>query len=199
MKQPLVKPLDKKSTIEAETMANFYEETLGFTPNSLFTMMHRPRIANAFVEMNQAVMENKGSITSSMKREIAYLSSMTTGCRYCEAHAIRAAERYGSTSERMQNLWDYKRNCIFSDSDRVMFDFVIAASQVPNGVTDKIANKMRKFFNEGEIVEILGVVALFGYLNRWNDSMGTELENPAKNSADKILSRNGWNIGKHQY
>ncbi len=97
------------------------------------------------------------------------------------------------------DLWDYKRNRIFSDSDRVMFDFVIAASQVPNGVTDKIANKVREFFNEGEIVEILGVVALFGYLNRWNDSMGTELENPAKNSADKILSRNVWNIGKHQY
>ena len=198
MKQPLVKPLDRKSTIEAETMANFYEETLGFTPNSLFTMMHRPRIAHAFVEMNQAVMENKGSITSSMKREIAYLSSMTTGCRYCEAHAIRAAERYGSTSERMENLWDYKRNNIFSDSDKAMFDFVIAASQVPNGVTEKISNKLREFFKEGEIVEILGVVALFGYLNRWNDSMGTELEKPAQNSANKIL-RNGWNIGKHQY
>ena len=198
MKQPLVKPLDRKSTIEAQTMANFYEETLGFTPNSLFTMMHRPRIANAFVEMNQAVMENKGSITSSMKREIAYLSSMTTGCRYCEAHAIRAAERYGSTSERMQNLWDYKRNNIFSDSDKAMFDFVIAASQVPNGVTEKISDKVREFFKEGEIVEILGVVALFGYLNRWNDSMGTELEKPAQNSANKIL-RNGWNIGKHQY
>ena len=67
-------------------------------------MMHRPRIANAFVEMNQAVMENKGRITSAMKREIAYLSSMTTGCRYCEAHAIRAAERYGSSQERMLNL-----------------------------------------------------------------------------------------------
>ena len=47
-------------------------------------------------------------------------------------------------------------------------------------------------------MEILGVVALFGYLNRWNDSMGTELEKPAQNSANKIL-RNGWNIGKHQY
>ena len=41
--------------------------------------------------------------------------------------------------------------------------------------------------------------SLFGYLNRWNDSMGTELEKPAQNSANKILSRNGWNIGKHQY
>ena len=110
MKKPLVSPLDRNSTQQAKEMAAFYDETLGFTPNSLFTMMHRPRIAKAFLEMNQAVMENKGSITSSMKREIAYLSSMTTGCRYCEAHAIRAAERYGSSKEIIEVEVRYRYN-----------------------------------------------------------------------------------------
>ena len=128
MKKPLVSPLDRNSTKQAKEMATFYDETLGFTPNSLFTMMHRPRIAKAFLEMNQAVMENKGSVTSSMKREIAYLSSMTTGCRYCEAHAIRAAERYGSSSERLANIWEYKSHAAFSETDRAMFDLAIAAS-----------------------------------------------------------------------
>ena len=199
MKKPLVSPLDRNSTNQAKEMAAFYDETLGFTPNSLFTMMHRPRIAKAFLEMNQAVMENKGSITSSMKREIAYLSSMTTGCRYCEAHAIRAAERYGSSKERLENIWEYKSNAAFSESDRAMFDLAIAASQVPNGVSEEIKARAKKFFSDGEIVEILGVVALFGYLNRWNDSMGTELENPAVKSAEKILKARGWEVGKHSY
>ena len=199
MKKPLVSPLDRNSTKQAKEMATFYDETLGFTPNSLFTMMHRPRIAKAFLEMNQAVMENKGSITSSMKGEIAYLSSMTTGCRYCEAHAIRAAERYGSSQERLENIWEYKSNAAFSESDRAMFDLAIAASQVPNGVSEEIKARAKKFFSDGEIVEILGVVALFGYLNRWNDSMGTELENPAIKSAEKILEARGWEVGKHSY
>ena len=199
MKKPLVSPLDRNSTQQVKEMATFYDETLGFTPNSLFTMMHRPRIAKAFLEMNQAVMENKGSITSSMKREIAYLSSMTTGCRYCEAHAIRAAERYGSSKERLENIWEYKSNAAFSESDRAMFDLAIAASQVPNGVSEEIKARAKKFFSDGEIVEILGVVALFGYLNRWNDSMGTELENPAVKSAEEILGARGWEVGKHSY
>ena len=199
MKKPLVSPLDRNSTKQAKEMATFYDETLGFTPNSLFTMMHRPRIAKAFLEMNQAVMENKGSITSSMKREIAYLSSMTTGCRYCEAHAIRAAERYGSSKERLENIWEYKSHVAFSEADRAMFDLAIAASQVPNGVSEEIKVRVKKFFSEGEIVEILGVVALFGYLNRWNDSMGTELENPAVKSAEEILGARGWEVGKHSY
>jgi uncharacterized peroxidase-related enzyme len=199
MKKPLVSPLDRNSTKQAKEMATFYDETLGFTPNSLFTMMHRPRIAKAFLEMNQAVMENKGSVTSSMKREIAYLSSMTTGCRYCEAHAIRAAERYGSSQERLKNIWEYKSHVAFSEADRAIFDLAIAASQVPNGVSEEIKVRAKKFFSDGEIVEILGVVALFGYLNRWNDSMGTELEKPAVRSAEKILDARGWEVGKHSY
>ncbi len=199
MKKPLVSPLDRNATAEAAKMADFYQETLGFTPNSLFTMMHRPRIANAFVEMNQAVMENKGRVTSALKRLIAYLSSMTTGCRYCEAHAIRAAERYGAEEQKMAHIWDYKTHSIFSDAERAAFDLAIAASTVPNSVDNEVSDNMRKYWDEGEIVEILGVIALFGYLNRWNDSMGTQLEKPAAADGDKFLGENGWNIGKHDY
>lgn len=199
MKKPLVHPLGRSANPELEEMANFYEETLGFTPNSLFTMMHRPRISNAFLEMNKAVMENQGRVTSALKRLVAYLSSMTTGCRYCEAHAIRAAERYGAEEEKLLNIWEYKTHPCFSAAERAAFDLSIAASQVPNGVNDEIAEEMRKHWNEGEIVEILGVVALFGYLNRWNDSMGTQLEDAAIQSADKFLGNKGWNKGKHGY
>jgi len=199
MKRPLVYPLDRNATKEAAEMADFYDETLGFTPNSLFTMMHRPRIANAFMEMNKAVMENKGRVTSSLKRELAYLSSMTTGCRYCEAHAIRAAERYGSPQDRLNHIWEYKTYSAFSDAERAVFDLTIAASSVPNAVSDEISENMRKHWEGGEIVEILGVIALFGYLNRWNDSMGTKLEEPAAADGVKYLQKQGWSRGKHQY
>ncbi len=199
MKRPLVYPLDRNATKEAAEMADFYDETLGFTPNSLFTMMHRPRISNAFMEMNKAVMENKGRVTSSLKRELAYLSSMTTGCRYCEAHAIRAAERYGSEQDRLNHIWEYKTYSAFTDAERAVFDLAIAASSVPNAVTDEISENMRKHWDDGEIVEILGVIALFGYLNRWNDSMGTKLEEPAADDGVKYLQKQGWSRGKHQY
>lgn len=199
MKEPLVKPLDRNATEEAAEMARFYEETLGFTPNSLFTMMHRPRIAAAFLEMNQAVMENKGRVTSALKRQIAYISSMTTGCRYCEAHAIRAAVRYGSEEDKLRNIWDYKTYPAFTEAERAALDLAVAASSVPNGVSDEVSENMRQHWEKGEIVEIMGVIALFGYLNRWNDSMGTQLENPAAADGEDYLSVKGWTIGKHNY
>lgn len=200
MKQPLVTPLDRESNPELQEMVDFYNETLGFTPNSLFTMMRRPRIAEAFLEMNQAVMENKGRVTSALKRLIAYVSSMSTGCRYCEAHAIRAAERYGAEQIQLENIWDYKTHEAFSEGERAALDLAIAASAVPNAVNDAISENMRKHWAEGEVVEIMGVIALFGYLNRWNDSMGTQLEDAAAESANKLIAEKGnWTIGKHNY
>ena len=75
----------------------------------------------------------------------------------------------------------------------------IAASQVPNAVTQELAENARAHWDQGEIVEIMGVVALFGYLNRWNDSMGTQLEEPAADTASQRLGEKGWSRGKHEY
>ena len=199
MKQPLVSPKKGEDDKDLQELIKFYNETLGFCPNSIKTMHHMPRIAYAFIEMNKAVMENKGRITSALKRLIAYISSNAAGCRYCQAHAIRAAERYGAEQEQLENIWAYKTHPAFNDSEKAALDFALASSVIPNNVTDKIADNLRKYWDEGEIVEMLGVIALFGYLNRWNDSMGTEMEPGAIESGEQFLSKKDWSVGKHQY
>ena len=199
MKQPLVSPKKGEDDKDLQELIKFYNETLGFCPNSIKTMHHMPRIAYAFIEMNKAVMENKGRITSALKRLIAYISSNAAGCRYCQAHAIRAAERYGAEQEQLENIWAYKTHPAFNDSEKAALDFALASSVIPNNVTDKIADNLRKYWDEGEIVEMLGVIALFGYLNRWNDSMGTEMEPGAIESGEQLLSKKDWSVGKHQY
>ena len=199
MKQPLVNPKSSVNDPELQKLIAFYNETLGFCPNSVLTMHHRPQIATSFIEMNKAVMENKGRVTSALKRLIGYISSYTAGCNYCQAHTIRAAERYGAAEIQLENIWDYKSHSSFSEAERVALDFAFAASVIPNAVNDEIADALRKHWDEGEIVEILGVIALFGFLNRWNDSMGTQMETGAIESGNKFLKTKGWSIGKHAY
>ena len=64
-------------------------------------------------------------------------------------------------------------------------------------MTDEIFERVRAHWSEGEIVEILGVVAMFGFLNRWNDSMGTPLEAVPLEVARKAAPGNEWSPGKH--
>ena len=100
---PLVTPLSKIEDKETQELVTFFNETLGFCPNSVLTMQKKPHLAQAFVNLNKAVMDNAGSISSEFKRIIAYISSNTAGCRYCQAHTIRAAERYGGEKERQRD------------------------------------------------------------------------------------------------
>lgn len=194
---PLITPLPADHDAEVAELAQFFNETLGFCPNSVLTMQRRPAIAKAFIQLNKAVMENKGRVTSDLKRLIGYIASLIAGCQYCQAHTIRAAERYGATEDKMANIWEYRTHPAFNAAERAALDFAAAAAAVPNSVDDAIAENLRRHWDEGEIVEILGVIALFGYLNRWNDSMGTALEAPAAGSGRKFLGGHGWTGGKH--
>ncbi|SHG56025.1 carboxymuconolactone decarboxylase family protein [Flagellimonas flava] len=193
----LVQPLDPNHDPETKQLAEFFNETLGFCPNSVLTMQHRPAISKAFINLNKAVMANDGRVTSALKRMIAWVSSNATGCRYCQAHAIRAAERYGAEQEQLDNIWEYRTHPAFSEAERAALDFSLAASQVPNPIDADIKARLYEHWNEGEIVEMLGVISLFGYLNRWNDSMGTSIEDGAVDSAEQYLAKTGWEKGKH--
>jgi uncharacterized peroxidase-related enzyme len=195
---PLVQPLDSNHDPQTRELAEFFNETLGFCPNSVLTMQHRPAISKAFINLNKAVMANEGRVTSALKRMIAWVSSNATGCRYCQAHAIRAAERYGAEQEQLNNIWEYRTHPAFSEAERAALDFSLAASQVPNAVDVKIKDQLYRYWNEGEIVEMLGVISLFGYLNRWNDSMGTTIELGAVESGELYLGKYGWEKGKHK-
>jgi uncharacterized peroxidase-related enzyme len=193
---PFVTPLPPDHDEEVRRLADFFNETLGFCPNSVLTMQRRPRIARAFIELNMAVMENRGRVSSALKRLIAYISSHAAGCRYCQAHAIRAAERYGADVEQLEHIWEYRTHPAFGQAERAVLDLALAASSVPNGVDEELQASVREHWDDGEIVEILGVIALFGYLNRWNDSMATSLEEGGLESGGQWLAAPGWGRGK---
>ncbi|GBF18076.1 carboxymuconolactone decarboxylase family protein [Arenibacter sp. NBRC 103722] len=112
----LVDPLDADHDSATKKLAEIFNETLGFCPNSVLTMQHRPAISKAFINLNMAVMANEGRVSSALKRMMAWVSSNATGCRYCQAHAISAAERYGAEQEQLDNIWEYRTHSAFSEA-----------------------------------------------------------------------------------
>ena len=193
----LIDPIHTIEDAETKELVKFFNETLGFCPNSVLTMQKNPALAKAFINLNMAVMENHGALTSEFKRLIAFISSNTTGCRYCQAHTIRAAERYGASKERLENIWNFEESDCFSDQEKVALKFTREASKVPVATTKEMEEELKQHWSENDIIEIMSVIALFGYLNRWNDVMGTSLEEDAVESANQYLKDKGWDIGKH--
>ena len=193
----LINPIHTIKDDETKELVKFFNETLGFCPNSVLTMQKNPAIAKAFINLNMAVMKNHGSLTSEFKRLIAFVSSNTTGCRYCQAHTIRAAERYGASKERLESIWNFEESDCFSEQEKIALRFTREASKVPVATTQEMEEQLKQHWSEDDIIEMMGVIALFGYLNRWNDVMGTSLEEDAVESANQYLKDKGWDIGKH--
>ena len=120
------------------------------------------------------------------------------GCAYSMAHSAEAAHRAGVSDEKIAAILDYRTSPLFTDAERVAIEFAVAAASQPNAVTEAHFVRMRRHWNEGQIVEIAGVVALNGFLNRWNDTMAPQLEREPLAFATAHLAAQGWKPGKHQ-
>jgi alkylhydroperoxidase family enzyme len=132
------------------------------------------------------------------KRLVAYMASRTHGCNYSMAHAAEAAHRLGESDARIEAVVDYKTSPLFTEAERAALDFAVAAASQPNAVTDDLLERTKKYWSEGQIVEIAAAVALNGFLNRWNDTMAVPLEPVPIEFCEKHLTRHGWRIGKHR-
>lgn len=194
---PLVTPLPLGADAEVAELANFFNTTLGFPPNSVLTMQRRPEIARAFIALNKAVMTNDGRITSEQKRLVALIASHAAGCRYCQAHTALAAERFGASTERLAALWSYQSSDLFTEAEKAAFDLALAGAMQPSGIDGSLIERVRQHWDDGEIVELMSVISLFGFLNRWNDGMATTLESPAEEAGSRHLSAFGWDPAKH--
>ena len=114
------------------------------------------------------------------------------------AHTAGASLRVGVDEAKLAAIWEYRTSPLYSEAERIALDFAIAAASQPNDVSDEMFEAMKRHCNEGEIVEIVAVVAFFGFMNRWNDSMATPLEEGPRKVGEKLLAQHGWTVGKHR-
>ncbi|HEX5089435.1 MAG TPA: carboxymuconolactone decarboxylase family protein [Nocardioides sp.] len=180
----------------AEALGHF-TRTLGFVPNSLLTMQRVPAIAKAVIALNRAVFAPDGEVDLGLKRLVAHVASTASGCQYCKAHTTVSATRHGVSDEKMAAIYDYATSPLFTEAERAALDFAMEAASVPNAVTDESYAVLAAHWSETEIVELLGVVCMFGVFNRWNDSMATPLEEVPAGRAEELLGDRGWVAGKH--
>lgn len=195
---PRLRPLAPETSPELKEQFDRMRKNLGFVPNSILIMQRRPGLAKAFAELTAAVWDPEGSVDRALKRIIAHVASRAAGCQYCMAHTAAGALHFGVDDKKLAAVWDYRTSPLYSAAERAALDFAVAAAVVPNAVTDEMFAELRKYWTEDQIVEIVGVISLFGFLNRWNDTLATPLEDEPIAVGQKFLARGGWSIGKHR-
>jgi len=192
-----LQPLPPGATPALQPHFDFFVTTLGFTPNSVLTMQRKPKLVQALAQLNAAAMDPEGEVDLGFRRLIGHLASKASGCLYCQAHTLLGAKNFGISEAKLADVWAYASSPLYSEKERLALDFALAAAAQPNAVTDTQFAEPQKHWSDTQIVEILGVVAMFGFLNRWNDAMATPLEAVPQQVAQDAAGTRGWAPGKH--
>lgn len=148
----------------------------GSEPSTFGILARMPAVLDAVGRLSTAIM-NQGTVALDLKWMVAHVASMSAGCRYCSAHTgFHASETADVDPEKIAAVWDFATDDRFSEAERAALTMALGAGQVPNATTDEDFVELRKHFGDTEIAELVAVVALFGFFNRWNDTVNSDLE-----------------------
>ena len=174
---PHIAPVDLAQSDDAKADIEWLASATGFVANSMLTLSHRPEIAKAVLGLIRAVVRNPdGTVDPALRWMVAHVTSVANGCQYCSAHTFKNGADNGVPQDKLEALWEFETNPIFSDAERAALRVAVTGGQCPSYATPEDMAELRRHFSEAQIVEIGAVIALFGFNNRWNALMETDVE-----------------------
>ncbi|MCP5152958.1 MAG: carboxymuconolactone decarboxylase family protein [Ectothiorhodospiraceae bacterium] len=192
-----VTPLGADDMDEVRDIIDMARQVGGYVPTSLRIMARKPAVLRAFAGLRDAVMRAPGEVPLPLRWLAAHAVSTSAGCRYCQAHTAANGAKAGLAPEKVEQLLRYETSSHLDPAERAIVAIGLAAGQTPNATDESHFAALREHFSEEGIVEIVAVIALFGWLNRWNDTFASDLEDAPRAFAEAHLAARGWSVGKH--
>ena len=175
-----------------------WKKLKGYPPNSWLTMVRKPKVFRAYRDLHTAVMIDEGEVPKALKFMVAEVVSMAAGDPYCAAHnAENAVEVAGLDTKKVEALAQFETSPLFTAAEKAALALARAAGSCPPAVTEAHFDGLKTHFSEDAIVEIVAVLSLLGWLNRWCMTFATEIEPRALEFGEKHLAQSGWAPGVH--
>ncbi len=130
-----------------------------------------------------------GSKSFKASMGLAMYASSKASCAYCTAHACSFALRRGATNNAIAGQRTPKEQAVVTLAERL--------SAIPSQLTLADVETVNKHFSQSEIEWIIFSISMMGFLNKFMNAMGVELEQDAINDTAELLSQTGWQAGIH--
>ena len=142
--------------------------------NQLSVYSHSPIGMKHLYGMSYEISQN--STIPKRLIEIAVIaSSFQNRCKYCVVHHSSILADLGLDSDLISNVNNLETKGL-NEVEILVRDYAIAVSEKAWGIKDEIFERLKKFFNDSEIVELTMRIALTGLFNKVNQALGIEME-----------------------
>jgi uncharacterized peroxidase-related enzyme len=176
---------DQNSLDQCESALSQAQDMMGYLPNDVLSLCHWPELLQSLSGLVKTILQS-GQVDPALKRLIGIISSHTQGCTYCTAHAGYGANQLGVDAEKIAAVFEFETSPLFSAAERAALRVAWHGALQPSAVTDDDIAALTQHFSQPEIVEIVAVLSLYGFLNRWNSTLDTDLEAPPADFAQSL-------------
>jgi alkylhydroperoxidase family enzyme len=156
-----------------------------------------PELMKIFTDLVELVMVSPTNLSRQLRSELFTMASLAGGCQHCQAHGAYTLHLMGVDAERIRDIWTFEQSSAFSEAEKAALRLARDGAGVPNVVEPGHFAELRKHYSERQIVEMLAVVSLAGWFNRWNNSIATVTDQESVDWAEANLRAVGWTLGKH--
>ncbi|MBQ4821639.1 hypothetical protein [Aquimarina sp. MMG016] len=133
----------------------------------------------------------KGKLLKQLMGLAMYTASKEAGCQYCTAHCCSFALRRGLDSKVISGEREY------TELEEAVVSLAKGMSTIPSQLTKENYSKLTSYLTGEEIDKIIFSIGLMGFLNKFMDAVGIELETGSIQDVGKLLLSIGWDPGKH--
>lgn len=180
-----IAPVSLEDHLELQPIFEAGEKIMGFIPNDGLIMAHAPEVLRSFLSLVQSIYA-PGEVSEELKRFVGLIASSAAGCQYCQAHAAHAANDQGKNMEKIRSVWEFRTSSLFSEAEKSALEVAYKSSLSPSEVSDDDFAELKKHFSDKQIIEIISVISMYGFLNRWNGTLQTTLEDKPKQLFDQV-------------
>ena len=130
-----------------------------------------PRLFAA-IAILYGVLDRKSSpIDPVLRSLITVRVSQINGCRFCiDINSAVLAKRTGSMN-KVEALDRWQESELFDNKERVVLEYVEAVTYTGRQVDDDLTQRLYKYFNEDEIVELTGLIAFQNLSSKFNSAL----------------------------
>ena len=143
-----------------------YEEEKKKVPEWIKVMAHRPEILKEFRELFNVIMST-GEIEPLLKWQIAYCVSETLKCPFCVDVTIKMLKKLGASEDIIGKV---KKTRDLPEKEKEILQLVKEVTLKAHVCTPELFKKLKRDLSSPEIVEVISIICLFNYINRFNNT-----------------------------
>ncbi len=164
-----------QATGQAKQLLNGLDEKLGMVPNAARTLANSPAALQGYLAFGEAL--EGGVLSAKLREQIALTVSEANGCGYCVAAHSAIGKSVGLSD---CELTDARQSTSPDSKVDAVLHFARQLVENRGRVTDEDLSRVRRAgHGNGDIAEIVAVVAWNIFANYFNHVAGTVIDFPA--------------------